>query len=116
MKQATPTPHRLPSDAGHHDEPAAPEPSIPGSYEAFKALCAEFLRAADTADAEELESGAKCVGLAYLGIHWDDANPFHKIHRAAGAPALMRIVTRKVIERELVIEQADPAELMRCAP
>lgn len=88
MKQATPTPHRFPAGTFHHDDSAPSGPSIPGSYEAFKVLCAEFLRAADTADADELEAGAKCVGLAYAGILWDDENPFHKIHRAGGSACL----------------------------
>jgi hypothetical protein len=101
---------------GHQDHAADDGPTIPGSYEAFKVLCAEFLRAADTAGADELAAGAKCVGHAFLGIQWDDANPRHSIHRAAGAPALMRIVTKKVFERELVLEQADAGERDRCAP
>jgi hypothetical protein len=42
--------------------------SLACSWEGFKGICAEFLRAADSANADELEAGAKCVGLAYLGI------------------------------------------------
>lgn len=76
------------------------------TYEEFRRMVAEFLKAADTANKEELDAGAKCVGLAYLGIQWDDNNPIHEIQRSAGAPACMRLVTRKVIERELAIDAA----------
>ncbi|CAN7388985.1 hypothetical protein [Variovorax sp. LjRoot178] len=100
----------------HTPDPAGPEPSIAGSYEAFRVLCAEFLRAADTANADELAAGVKCVGLAFLGIQWDDSNPLHEIHRAAGAPALMRLVTKKTIERETVLAMAEDAPNERCAP
>ncbi|CAN7773920.1 hypothetical protein LJR290_007681 [Variovorax sp. LjRoot290] len=117
MNSASKTPHRPPSSGIVHGVISDGGPTIPGSYEAFRALCAEFLRASDTANSDELEAGAKCVGLAYAGIQWDDENPFHKIHRAAGAPALMRIVTKKVIEREVVLAREEyEAEPMRCAP
>lgn len=59
------------------------------------------------ADGDALDAGAKCVGLAYLGIQWDDNNALHSIHRNAGAPALMRIVTRAVVEREIAIAKAE---------
>lgn len=99
-------------------ELSASAPTIAGSYEAFQVLCAEFLRAADTADADELAAGVKCVGLAFLGIQWDDSNPFHKIHRAAGAPALMRLVTKKTIEREaaLAVQEDNEPPRERCVP
>lgn len=42
------------------------------TWDEFRRLIAEFLKAADTATLEELEAGAKCCGLAYLGIQWDD--------------------------------------------
>lgn len=95
---------------------AVPAPTLAGSYEAFRVLCAEFLRAADTANADELAAGVKCVGLAFLGIKWDDDNPLHKIHQSAGAPALMRLVTKKTIERETVLAMEDEAPGERCAP
>jgi hypothetical protein len=88
-------------------------PSIPGTYEAFRALCAEFFRAADTADADELAAGLKCVGLAYVGIEWDAGNPFHAIHCHAGAPALMRLVTKKAIEREAALAMSEEAPANR---
>lgn len=74
------------------------------TWDEFRRLIAEFLKAADTATLEELEAGAKCCGLAYLGIQWDDNNPLHTVHRNAGAPALMRLVTKKCIEREMALE------------
>ena len=95
---------------------AALAPTIEGSYEAFRALCAEFLRAADTADADALAAGVKCVGLAFLGIQWDDSDPLHKIHQSAGAPALMRLVTKKTIERETVLAREEDTAGERCAP
>lgn len=76
------------------------------TYEEFRHMVAEFLKAADTANKEELDAGAKCVGLAYLGIQWDDGNPLHEIHRSAGAPACMRLVAKKVVEREVALEAA----------
>lgn len=97
----------------HTQDSAAPAPTIAGSYEAFRALCAEFLRAAN---ADELAAGVKCVGLAFLGIQWDDSNPFHKVHREADAPALMRLVTKKTIERETVLAMAEDAPGERYAP
>ncbi|WP_146039605.1 MULTISPECIES: hypothetical protein [unclassified Variovorax] len=111
MNSAAQTPHHALSASR---EPS-PAPSIPGTYEAFRVLCAEFLRAADTAGADELAAGLKCVGLAFLGIQWDDTNPFHAIHRAAGAPALMRLVTKKAIERETTLAMAEEAPGERCA-
>lgn len=73
------------------------------SYEEFQRIAADFLKAADTATLEELDAGLKCCGLAYLGIQWDDTNPFHAVHRQAGAPALMRIITKKFLEREVAL-------------
>jgi len=116
MNHATPTPQPQEIAVDHQDHSVDDGPTIPGSYEAFRVLCAEFLRAAGTADADELAAGAKCVGHAYFGIEWDDANPMHRINRAGGAPSLLRIVTKKVIERELAIEQADAWEPERCTP
>lgn len=112
MNSAAQTPH-APESAPQEPSPA---PSIPGTYEAFRVLCAEFLRAADTADADELAAGVKCVGLAFLGIQWEDNNRFHVIHRAAGAPALMRLVTKKTIERETVLAMVEEAPGERCSP
>ena len=100
----------------HTPDPAVPAPTLAGSYEAFRVLCAEFLRATDTANADELAAGVKCVGLAFLGIKWDDDNPLHKIHQSAGAPALMRLVTKKTIERETVLAMEEDAPGERCAP
>lgn len=37
------------------------------------------------------------------------AAPLYDIHRAADAPALMRIVTRKVLEREAEIASSNTA-------
>lgn len=115
MNFAAQTPHTR--ESALQGSPA-PAPTIAGSYEAFQVLCAEFLRAADTAAADELAAGVKCVGLAFLGIQWDDSNPFHMIHRAAGAPALMRLVTKKTIEREtaLAMAEAEDAPGERCGP
>ncbi|VTU44905.1 hypothetical protein [Variovorax sp. RA8] len=117
MNSAAQTPHTR--ESALQGSPA-PAPTIAGSYEAFQVLCAEFLRAADTADGDALAAGVKCVGLAFLGIQWDDSSPFHKIHRAAGAPALMRLVTKKTIEREtaLAMAEAEAADVPgeRCAP
>lgn len=73
------------------------------TYEEFRRIVSEFLQAADTANADELAAGAKCCGLAYLGIQWDDSNPLHSIHRGAGAPACMRLVAKKVAEREIAL-------------
>lgn len=78
--------------------------TITCTYDEFRRIVADFLQAADTANLEELEAGEKCVGLAYLGIEWDERNPLHQVHRAAGAPACLRLVLRKVIEREVALE------------
>lgn len=75
------------------------------TWEEFKQMAAEFFQAADSANTEELAAGAKCVGLAYLGIQWDDKNPLHDAHRLAGAPAIMRLITKKVAEREVSLER-----------
>lgn len=98
-------------------------PSIPGTYEGFRAICSEFLRAIATTNADELEAGVHGVGLAYLSIQWDEDNPLDRIHRAAAAPALMRMVTKAVIEREMALAQVQDemdsdaqVQTMRCAP
>lgn len=118
-----PAPRNPSADALRSAQAAEGGPSIPGTYEGFRAICSEFLRAVATTSADELEAGVHCVGLAFLGIQWDESNPLDRIHRAAGAPALMRIVTKAVIERELALAQVhaevdadSEAEAMRCAP
>lgn len=77
------------------------------TWEEFRRIVADFLKAADMATSvEELDAGAKCCGLAYLGIQWDDSNSLHTIHRNAGAPALMRLVTKKCAAREMALALA----------
>lgn len=85
--------------------------TITCTYDEFRRIVADFLKAADTANYEELEAGEKCVGLAYLGIQWDDNNPIHAIHRAAGAPACLRLVTQKVVEREVALDAAHQEQM-----
>lgn len=75
------------------------------TYDEFRRIVADFLKAADTASAAELDAGVHCVGLHFLGIQWT-GSPLDEVHRKAGAPACMRLVTKKVIERELQLEAA----------
>jgi len=80
-------------------------PTIAGSYEDFKRLTKDFFDALPTAtDPEQIEAGMKCVGLAYLGIQWDDTSPMDNIHRLVGAPAVLRLVTKLGIIRQVELE------------
>jgi hypothetical protein len=90
------------------DDPSnEPTSTLNPTWDQFRRIVADFHKAADTANGEELDAGAKCVGLAFLGIQWDEGNKMHEVHRQAGAPALMRIVTRKVIDRQIAIESEE---------
>lgn len=51
----------------------------------------------------------KCVGLAFLGIQWDESSELHRIHREVGAPAVLRMVTRMGLKRQVELEQASRA-------
>jgi len=82
------------------------EPSIACTYDEFRRIVADFLKAADTATMDELEAGSKCVGLAYLGIQWD-GSPLQEVHRLAGAPACLRLVGKKFAERQFQLEQQE---------
>lgn len=90
METASPAPHTPKSDAVRNGDHSATRPSIEGSWEAFKVLCAEFLRAAGTANSEELEAGAKYVGREQPSI------PGPIDHREAPAIHLRRPCARTV--------------------
>ena len=77
--------------------------TITCTYDEFRRIVRDFLVAADDATEDELEAGSKCVGLAYLGIEWDESDPIQMIHRSAGAPACLRLVEKKVMEREYAL-------------
>lgn len=75
-------------------------PTIGCTYEQFRQMAGEFFRALPTANAEELDAGLKCLGLAYLGIQWGDSR-LDEIHQEVGAPTILRLATGKAILREL---------------
>jgi hypothetical protein len=44
------------------------KPSIEVDFEGFKKLAGEFFQAAPMVTQEQCDAGAKCLGLAYLGL------------------------------------------------
>jgi hypothetical protein len=86
------------------------KPTFECSYEEFRRLSGEYFRALeDVKSFEELEAAHSCLALHYLGIEWDEADPFTPTNRGVGAPAIMRIATRHYIECELRLEQTEVA-------
>ncbi len=83
-------------------------PSIPTDYEGLRRMGSEFLKAIPTLNADELDSGFACMGLAYLGCDFG-ASPMAEVHRTSSAPALMRLVARAVTQRQVELEHAEAA-------
>lgn len=73
--------------------------SIETDFEGLKKMASEFCKALPTLNLEEAENGMKCFGLAYLGCeHPDDLRG--RANRDAGAPALLRIVSKEYMKYE----------------
>ena len=75
-------------------------PSIETNFDGLKRMSKEFFDAMPTANLEELENGMKCFGLAYLGCEFPD-DVRGRCERDAAAPALLRIVTRAYLDRQI---------------
>lgn len=63
----------------------------------LKKIAAEFLRAAPTANADELDAGIKCFGIAWMNCRFAD-DFLGKIAQEAEHPALLRIVRRAYMQ------------------
>lgn len=76
--------------------------TIACTYDEFKQMAKEFFLAIPGADAEQMDAGIHCLGLAYLGIQWEEGL-LADINREVSAPIIMRLATKYVLERELVL-------------
>lgn len=77
--------------------------SIQSDFEGLKKIASEFHKALPTLNEEELENSWKCFGLAYLGCEFPD-DVRGRANRDAGAPALLRIVSRDYLDRKLALD------------
>ena len=85
-------------------------PTFECTYEEFRCVAADYFRALETVKSyEELQAAHGCLALHYLGIRWDENNPLDRVHRTAGAPALMRVATQYYVDCELRLEHAEVA-------
>jgi len=78
-------------------------PTIQTDFEGLKRMAKEFHESLPALDHEGLESGMKAFGLAYLGCTFPD-NMLGQANRLAGAPALLRIVTREYVARQIELD------------
>lgn len=79
------------------------------TYVEFKRLSKDFFEGLKTATTEEeVEQGLKCLGLAYLGIQWDETSSTVMSDREVGAPAVLRLANKHAILRQVEIEAALP--------
>ena len=79
--------------------------SIQSDFEGLKRMASEFHKALPTLNDDELENGMKCFSLAYLGCEFPN-DVRGRANQDAGAPALLRIVSRKYLDRKLQLEAA----------
>ena len=70
------------------------------TWQEFRMMSKEFFIAAKSANEEELEAGFKCLGLAYLGIQFDEG-PFKKMQVEIEAPTIIRLAGKAKLDREL---------------
>ena len=74
--------------------------SIPTDYAGLRKMAGEFIKALPDLNIEQADNGMKCFGLAYLGCKFPD-DVLGRCNRDAGAPALLRIVSREYMTREI---------------
>lgn len=80
------------------------------TYDQFKRLSKDFFDGLKTATTEEeVEQGLKCLGLAYLGIQWDETSSTLICDREVGAPSVLRLAQKHAILRQVEIVQSLPA-------
>lgn len=85
---------------------SAPALTFVGNYAEFRKVAGEFFQLVDSVKfMEELQAAYGCLALHYLGIEWDENDPFTSCNRESGAPAIIRIATRKYLENELRLER-----------
>lgn len=77
--------------------------TFPCTLNQFKKTVAEFCKAAETADADGLECGFKCVALHYLGI---EPQPAPGSADEVIAASALKFAARRVAERELALISA----------
>ena len=83
-------------------------PTFECTYEEFRQVAADYVRALETVKSyEELQAAHGCLALHYLGIEWDEADPLTPANRGVGAPAIMRVAAHHYIECELRLERAE---------
>lgn len=87
--------------------------TITTTYEGLRRMASEFMREAPTLDADGLDNGFKCLGLAYLGCEYGEG-PMAEINRTAGAPAIMRLATKAVLARQVALERAPQGTGLAC--
>lgn len=103
----------------HHTAPNDQSPTAltfaDTTWASFQRLGKDFLDALPTATADEAAAGWKCVGLAYLACTYDEKDPLQVNAQQVQAPALMRILARKYMERQFELE-AEPEQERPPAP
>lgn len=70
------------------------------NWQQLKQVAADFIRAAPTADTEELEAGLDCFNLHYLGLETSSAIELHQ------AAILFNIVGNEYHKAEFALLQA----------
>ena len=65
----------------------------------------EFFDALPSLNLEEMDNAFKCLGLAYLGIKFDESDPFTPMHREVSAPTILTLASNAMFKRELQIAQ-----------
>lgn len=67
-------------------------------YKTFYKMAGDFIKAIpETNDLEALDAGLKCVQLHFLGLEGEAP------HETVGATAIMKIITRQFIFREVAL-------------
>ena len=110
MQTATPSPHTAPTDQSPTSLTFAGT-----TWASLQRLGKDFLDALATATQEEAAAGWKCIGLAYLACTYDETDPLQVNAQQVQAPALMRLLARKYMERQFELE-AEPDQERPPAP
>lgn len=79
------------------------------TFHEFKLMTRDFFQNADAANMEELDSMWKAIGLAYLGIIFDET-PLGELDRLHAAPIVLKLVGRKYLECQITLERKEENE------
>jgi hypothetical protein len=81
--------------------------TIEVTYEEFRKLGAELLKALDVSDYDQIENGLHCLGCAYLGL--GIKQPLSRAEQEVLAPSFLEYVTSKALMRQAELLYAEGA-------